>query len=59
MPTKTSIDGVIADGERVVRVWRENPTFSLGELTLAQAEAKIAGLRTLRGQIEEARTRLT
>lgn len=59
MPRKSSIDDVIADGERIARVWRDNPTFTLGEITLAQLETMISDLRTLRGQVEEARTRLT
>jgi hypothetical protein len=59
MPKKNSVDEVIADGERIIRVWRDNPTFTLGEITLPQLEAKIASLRALRGQIETARTQLT
>lgn len=59
MPRKNSVDEVIADGERIIRVWRENPTFTLGEITLTQLETKITGLRALRGQIETVRTQLT
>jgi hypothetical protein len=59
MSTKGSIDDVIADGERIIRVWRENPAFSMGDVTLAQLEAMMTDLRTLRGQIETTRTQLT
>ena len=59
MPRNLTVDEVIADGERIVRVWRDNPTFTLGEITLPQLEAKIATLRTLRAQIESVRTQLT
>jgi hypothetical protein len=59
MPKNNSIDDVIADGERIIRVWRENPAFSMGTVTLAQLETMITDLRTLRGQIEDSRTELT
>ena len=59
MPGNLTVDEVIADGERIVRVWRDNPTFTLGEISLPQPEAKMASLRALRGQIENTRTQLT
>jgi hypothetical protein len=59
MPRKSSIDDVIADGERIIRVWKDNPTFTMGDITLAQLEAKIANLRALRAQVETVRTQLT
>lgn len=59
MPRNLTVDDVIADGERIIRVWRENPPFTLGEITLPQLEAKITALRMLREQIESARTQLT
>lgn len=59
MPKNNSIDDVIADGERIVRVWSDNPAFSMGDVTLAQLATMIAELRTLRGQIEAARTQST
>jgi hypothetical protein len=59
MPKKSSIDDVIADGERIIRVWRDNPTFTMGDVTLAQLETMITELRTVRGQIETSRTELT
>jgi hypothetical protein len=54
-----SLDEVIADTEKIVRVWEANPTFSLGEVTQAAFRAKLEGLRVLRGQTEEARRQLT
>jgi hypothetical protein len=51
MPENSSIDDVSADGERIIRVWRENPVFSMSDVTLAQLEAMITDLRTLRAQI--------
>ncbi len=59
MPKNSSIDDVIADGERIIRVWRDSPAFSMSDVTLAQLEAMITDLRTLRGQIEDSRTQLT
>ncbi len=38
---------------------KENPAFSMGDVTLVQFEAMVTDLRTLRGQIEDSRTQLT
>jgi hypothetical protein len=54
-----SLDDVIAEAEKIVRVWEANPTFSLGELTLVKFKSELDELRTLRAQTEEARRQLT
>jgi hypothetical protein len=54
-----SLDEVIADAEKIVRVWEANPTFSLGQVTLASLKAELEELRTLRAQTEEARRQVT
>ncbi len=59
MPTKYSPDSVIADSEQITRVWAENPTFGLGEVTLVVLQSKIDELRQKRNQIEALRTELT
>lgn len=59
MPKGKSLDEVIASAERIVRVWEANPTFSLGELTLATFKAELTALLALRAQTEEARRQLT
>ena len=59
MPTKHSPDTVLANSEQIARVWAENPTFTLGEITLAILQSKITDLRKKRDQIETLRTQLT
>ncbi len=59
MPSKYSFDSVISDSEQIARVWAENPTFTLGEITLANLQSKITGLRQKRDQVETLRTQLT
>jgi hypothetical protein len=54
-----SFDSVITDSEQIARVWTENPTFTLGEVTLASLQSKIASLRQKRDQVESLRTQLT
>ncbi|MBV9209053.1 MAG: hypothetical protein JOZ52_00405 [Acidobacteria bacterium] len=58
MATKHSPDAVIADSEQIARVWKENPTFTLGEITLAILESKIADTREKHNQVETLRTQL-
>ena len=58
MPRTVPIDKVIAQAERIVRVWEDNPTFSLGEITLQQLKQTISNLRTKRDQLETLRTQL-
>jgi hypothetical protein len=58
MPRNKTIDNIIAAAEQIARVWRENPTFTLGEITLAKLETMIADLRAKRGEIEDTRTKL-
>jgi len=59
MPSKYSFDSIIADGEKIARVWTENPTFTLGEVTLTGLQGKITSLRQKRDQVESMRTQLT
>jgi hypothetical protein len=59
MARKVSIDLVLEDAERILRVWAENPTFSLGELTQAKFQALVDDLRNKRNQTEALRTQLT
>ena len=59
MPSKYSFDQIIADGEKIARVWTENPTFTLGEITLIGLQSKINGARQKRDQVESLRTQLT
>ncbi len=59
MPTKHPFDKVVPESEQIARVWAENPSFSLGEVTLANLQTKITELRQKRDQIESLRTQLT
>lgn len=59
MPSRYSTDSVITDCERITRVWADNPTFSLGEVTLAGLQAKIAEARQKREQLETLRMQTT
>lgn len=59
MPSKYSFDSTIADGEQIARVWAENSTFTLGEITLAGLQSKLTTLRQKRDQADTLRTQLT
>ncbi|MCA1593968.1 MAG: hypothetical protein LC754_15215 [Acidobacteria bacterium] len=59
MTRSQSLDDVIASAEKIVRVWEANPTFTLGEVTLAKFKAGLDDLRDSRTQTEEARRRVT
>jgi hypothetical protein len=59
MPKNITVDKVLSDAERILRVWTENPTFSLGELTQAKFQALVDELRDKRNQTETLRTQLT
>ncbi|MET0649033.1 MAG: hypothetical protein ABW208_20685 [Pyrinomonadaceae bacterium] len=59
MPKGKSLDDVIAEAEKIERVWDANPTFSLGDLTREKFKAELEGLRASRTQLEEARRQVT
>jgi hypothetical protein len=53
-----SLDSVIEGAEKVIRVWEENPTFSLGEITLVKLKDMLEELKTLRTQRDNLRAEL-
>src|SRR2546423_4491815 len=59
MASKYAFDSTIADAEQIARVWAENPTFTLGEITLLILQGKISSLRQKRDQVETLRTQLS
>lgn len=59
MATKYPFDTVLPESEQIARVWAENPTFSLGEITLANLQTKIRDTQEKRNQVETLRTQLT
>ena len=54
-----SIENLLAESEQIERVWTDNPSFSLGDITLAQFKTKITELRDARDKTETLRTQLT
>lgn len=59
MSRSRSLDTVLGDAEQIARVWTDNPTFALGNLTLAQLQTMITNLRSQRSETEDLRTQLT
>jgi len=59
MPTKYSVDSVLTDSGRIERVWADNPTFTLGEVTLQGLQGKIAEAQQKRDQLENLRMQMT
>ena len=59
MPSKYSIDSVLVDCGRIERVWADNPTFTLGEVTLQGLQGKIAEAQQKRDQLEALRMQMT
>jgi len=55
MPSKYSTSKVLTDCDRIVRVWTDNPTFALGEVTLVSLKAKMADVREKRERLETLR----
>ncbi|MGB7923752.1 MAG: hypothetical protein WCF57_10960 [Pyrinomonadaceae bacterium] len=58
MARKYSYDKVLFEIEQIVRVWTDNPTFTLGEITLPSLQSKITNLRAKHDQVETLRTQL-
>jgi hypothetical protein len=59
MPTKYKVDTVLSNSERIARVWVDNPTFTLGEVTLKSLQDKIAGVREKRERLEGLKMQVT
>ncbi len=59
MPNRYSFETVLTGCERIARVWTDNPNFSLGEVTLAGLQAKMADARQKRQELESLRMRVT
>ncbi|MEA2174529.1 MAG: hypothetical protein QOD00_2121 [Blastocatellia bacterium] len=59
MPKNPQIPKVLEDAARILRMWAENPTFGLGDLTQAKFQTMVDDLRNKRNQTETLRTQLT
>lgn len=54
-----SLNDVLADGDQIAHVWEANPTFTLGEVTMADLKKDLDDLRNLHGQSDALRMQLT
>ena len=52
MPSRYSTDSVLAECERISLVWTDNPTFTLGEVTLLILQSKIVAVREKKERLE-------
>jgi hypothetical protein len=52
MPSKYQADIVLTNCDRIARVWADNPTFTLGEVTLKSLQDKTASVREKRERLE-------
>jgi len=59
MPSRYTIESVLAGCDKIVRVWTDNPTFALGEITLAGLQAEITDAREKRERLESLRMQIT
>ena len=59
MPSNYSPEMVLIGCERINRVWVENATFSLGEVTLPSFQSKMAEVRQKREQLEALKMQAT
>jgi hypothetical protein len=59
MPSRYPIDTVLSNNERLARVWTDNPTFALGEVTLPNLQTKMTGVREKRERLEALKMQVT
>lgn len=59
MSKSRTVENALADAEQVARVWGENTSFAMSDVTLAQLRAMIEELRASSSTLEDLRTRLT
>lgn len=59
MPSRYPADTVLSNCERIARVWVDNPTFTLGEVTLKSLQDKITGTRDKRERLEGLKMQVT
>lgn len=59
MQRNKPIENILSEAEQIARVWEDNPSFSLGNLTLAQFQAMLTGLRNSHGKAEDLHMQVT
>jgi hypothetical protein len=56
---KTAANAVLTDADKIIKVWDDNPTFSMGEVTAASFKAARKGVKDADADIEAKRIELT
>jgi hypothetical protein len=59
MPKGKSFDTIVADAERLLRVWSDNADLAMGSLTRPAFQTKLDGFKTKRAAVDSLRTQLT
>ncbi|MCA1592951.1 MAG: hypothetical protein LC754_09935 [Acidobacteria bacterium] len=59
MAKSKSIDKTLSEVEQIARVWTDNPSFALSDITLPQFQTLITELRAQSAKTEDLRTQLT
>ena len=59
MPSRVIAEGVVADTDKTLKVWKANPTMTIMNLTPAEVETARDSVKTLETQIEDLRHQLT
>lgn len=59
MANSKTVDMVIAEADRLAKVWEDNSSFAMGDVTLAGLKAEIDKLRDMKRARDEARIALT
>jgi hypothetical protein len=56
---KTAANEAVNDAQKIVEVWKANPTFSMGEVTLAIFQGSMAGVTAADADVEAKRREMT
>lgn len=59
MARRKNVDEILAELGNIIAVWKENPDFSIGELTVADLESLHGATEKQTDEIEAVRTKLT
>ena len=59
MPSRLIAEGVVADTDKALKVWKANPTMTIINLPIANVETARDSVKTLETQIEDLRHQLT
>ena len=59
MPGRVIAEGVVADTDKALKVWKANPTMTIINLPIANVETARDSVKTLETQIEDLRHQLT